>query len=150
MDWTFSKKGEQMFKNILLSFDGSDHAINAAKLAAQQAMEQEHPFLWVVCVVENPSELFQEPFQSQNIQTQLAKGEVLINTAAKIIGNNIAIRQEILLGDVAEGIISVSESRGVDLIIMGTRGLGPVTELLMGSKTQKVITLAKCPVLVTK
>lgn len=139
-----------MFNNILLSFDGSECAINAAKLAAQLAFLQKEPFLWVLCVVESPDENLQEPYQSQSIEQQLTKGMTLIKAASNIIGYGVTIKQEILFGNVADSILNVADTRNCDLIVMGIRGLSLVSELIMGSKTQKVISLAKCPVLVTK
>jgi nucleotide-binding universal stress UspA family protein len=139
-----------MFNNILLSYDGSEHAMGAAKIAAQLALQQEQPFLWVVCVVEEAPDLFHEPFQSQLIASRSAKGEALIDAAAEMIGDQIEVRRQLLFGDPAECIINVAETRGCDLIVMGTRGLGPLRGLLLGSKAQKVVSLAKCPVLLTK
>ena len=139
-----------MFNNILLSYDGSEHAMNAAKIAAQFALQQEHPFLWVVCVVEDAPDLLHEPYQSHLIAARSAKGEALIDAASQIVGNQVEVKRELLFGDPAECIINVSETRGCDLIVMGTRGLGSLRGLLMGSKAQKVVSLAKCPVLVTK
>lgn len=139
-----------MFKNILLSYDGSEHAISVAKIAAQLALQQEHPFLWVVCVVEDTPDLFHEKYQSEVIAARTAKGEALIEAAAQIVGNQVEIKRELLFGDPADSIIKVAETRGCDLIVMGTRGLGSLSGLLLGSKAQKVISLAKCPVLVTK
>ncbi len=139
-----------MFNNILLSFDGSECAINAAKLAADLAFQQKEPGLWVVCVVESPNDNLQEPYQSQSIEKQLTKGVTLIKAASNIVGFGVTIKQEILFGDVAESILHVVETRNCDLIVMGIRGMSLVSEFLMGSKTQKVISQAKCPVLVTK
>lgn len=139
-----------MFKNILLSFDGSEHAINAAKSAAGLALEQSHPHLWVVCVVEGPPEPYQEPYQADTVASRTAQGEVLLNQASGIIGNKVEIKRELLFGDPAESIIKVAETRGCDLIVMGSRGLGKLSSLLLGSKAQKVVSLAPCPVLVVK
>ncbi|MBA4376468.1 MAG: universal stress protein [Anaerolinea sp.] len=139
-----------MFNNILLSFDGSEHAMNAARVAAQLALQQEHPFLWVVCVVEDIPDLLQEPYQSKLIAAQSSKGEALIDAATQIVGNQVEVKRQLLFGDPAECIINVAENRSCDLIVMGTRGLGPLRGLLLGSKAQKVVSLTKCPVLLTK
>ena len=139
-----------MFTNILLSFDGSEHARTAAKIAAGLALQQEKPALWLVCVVENIPAALQEPYLSQLIAEQTITGQALVEEAHQIIGDQVEIKREVLFGDPAECIIRVAETRACDLIVMGTRGLGPLRGLLLGSKAQKVVSLATCPVLLVK
>lgn len=50
-------------------------------------------------------------------------------------------------GDPVEKLLEASEA-GVDLLVLGSRGFGPVMRLLIGSVSSKVIRAAKCPVLV--
>ena len=139
-----------MFTNILLSYDGSQHAQSAARIAGQLARELEKPFLWLVVVEEDVPDLIQEPYSSQMISERTVAGQALIEQAAKIVGDGVEIDRQLLFGDPVEGIINVANTRQCDLIVMGTRGLGPLRGLLLGSKAQRVISMARCPVLVVK
>ena len=56
----------------------------------------------------------------------------------------------ILVGDPAETIAKVAREQACDLIVMGTRGLGTVTGVLLGSVATKVIHLSDRPVLLVK
>jgi len=47
-------------------------------------------------------------------------------------------------GDPAKAILDLAESRGVDAIVIGSRGLGEISGLLMGSVSHKVNQLANC------
>jgi nucleotide-binding universal stress UspA family protein len=47
-------------------------------------------------------------------------------------------------------ILTVAETRQVDLIVMGARGLNPLQTLLLGSVSQAVIHHARCPVTVVR
>ena len=47
-------------------------------------------------------------------------------------------------GDPADRILAVAEKTNADMIVMGSRGLGPLKGLLVGSVSQKVHALCKC------
>lgn len=53
-------------------------------------------------------------------------------------------------GDAVERILTHAERENVDLIVMGSRGLGALTGLLLGGNSHKVSQLAKCAVLTVK
>jgi nucleotide-binding universal stress UspA family protein len=50
----------------------------------------------------------------------------------------------------AERLIEYASPRGIDLIVLGRRGIGQIRGLLMGSVSWKVNSLAECPVLTVK
>jgi nucleotide-binding universal stress UspA family protein len=50
-------------------------------------------------------------------------------------------------GDPVEKLLEACEM-GVDLLVLGSRGFGPVMRLLIGSVSSRVIRAAKCPVMV--
>lgn len=53
-------------------------------------------------------------------------------------------------GDPADAILRTAESEKADLIVMGSRGLGPLKSLLAGSVSQKVSHLATCTCITVK
>jgi nucleotide-binding universal stress UspA family protein len=139
-----------MFKKILLGFDGSEHAQRAAKVAAGIARQEKDAQIWVVVVVEPiPTELG-KPFFSELILMRTNAGEELLSFAKELIGEDIAVHEELLFASPAESIIEAAETHQCDLIVMGTRGLGGLRGLLLGSQIHKVISLAQCPVLAVK
>jgi len=50
--------------------------------------------------------------------------------------------------DPARAVLEIAREKGVDAIVVGRRGRGPATGLLLGSTSQKLVTLAPCPVIV--
>ncbi|MFH1635561.1 MAG: universal stress protein [Chloroflexota bacterium] len=60
------------------------------------------------------------------------------------------LKTEVLEGPPAEAILNVADTRGNDLIVMGTRGRGRLSGLLLGSQSQKVVAHAHCPVLLIR
>jgi nucleotide-binding universal stress UspA family protein len=50
----------------------------------------------------------------------------------------------------SEAIAQVAEEIGADLIVMGTRGLGGVKHVVLGSVAERTVRTAPCPVLTVK
>lgn len=65
-------------------------------------------------------------------------------------GYTNVIFREIIDIDPAERIAEQAESLGVDMIVLGSRGLGTLASLLVGGVSTKLLGLASCPVLVVK
>jgi len=59
-------------------------------------------------------------------------------------------RKHVKSGHIAKSILEVADEQGSDMIIMGSRGLGLLKGVLIGSVSQKVIEEAKIPVMVVK
>jgi len=53
----------------------------------------------------------------------------------------------IALGGPGRAVADIAEEVGADLIVVGTRGHSALAGVLLGSVTQKLLHLAKCPVL---
>jgi nucleotide-binding universal stress UspA family protein len=62
----------------------------------------------------------------------------------------IAYRHHIAVGEAAEVITRYAKENGCDQIVMGTRGMGSVSNLLLGSVATQVIHLSPVPVLLVK
>ena len=58
----------------------------------------------------------------------------------------IDFHEKILVGPTAQTIIEYAEEQDCDHIVMGTRGLGAVTSMVLGSVTNKVLSLTPVPV----
>ena len=58
------------------------------------------------------------------------------------------IQLESQRGDAAKWIIDIARRDRVDVTVLGKRGLGRLPGLLLGSVSQKVVTIAPIPVIV--
>jgi nucleotide-binding universal stress UspA family protein len=140
-----------MFRNILIAYDGSDHSRRAASIAGNLARAHgEDAELWVISVVDPVTGELGEPYLSELIARSAAAGQILINEAVSCIGEGVRVHRELLFGEPADCIVEVAKNRSCDLIVIGSRGLGVLKSLLLGSRAQKVIHDAACPVLVVK
>jgi len=68
----------------------------------------------------------------------------------KLDAAKVKYHHHIGVGDAAEIIGKYAEEKGCDQIFMGTRGMGTVSNMLLGSVATKVIHLATVPVVLVK
>jgi len=139
-----------MFKKILLGVDGSDHALRAAKLAGDltRLMNAE---LIVVTAFDPIPPYLGEPNLQEAISARLHAANQILEDGIKAVGEVPSeVVTEALEGSAAEVILEVARVREVDLIVVGSRGLGKFSGLLLGSQSQKIIQHATCPVLVIR
>ena len=140
-----------MFNNILLGVDGSEHALRAAQTAGNLARAMKSETLRVVVAFEFIPPYLGEPNLQTVIATRTGDAEKILDHALEAVGEIPGeIHREMLEGSPAEAILDVAGTRQVDLIVMGSRGLGKLSGLLLGSQSQKVVQHAKCPVLIVK
>jgi nucleotide-binding universal stress UspA family protein len=65
---------------------------------------------------------------------------------AEGVDGDTPIEVDVLVGEPAEVLVDIS--KGVDLLVSGSRGYGPVRGVLLGSVSQRLATEAYCPVIV--
>lgn len=140
-----------MFERILVAVDGSEHALRAIHKAAELARVTKPKELRVV-VVYDPIPLYLgEPNMQIAITARKGEAEEILENALKEIGEvPCEVHSGILEGTPAEAIIEVANTRKSDLIVMGSRGLGRLAGLVLGSTSQKVVSHAPCPVLIVR
>lgn len=140
-----------MFERILLAVDGSEHALHATRKAAELARLVK-PTDFRIVVSYDPIPLYLgEPNMQVVITNRKGDAEEVLNAAIKEVGSiPCEIHTEILEGDTASNIIEVAKTRNSDVIVMGSRGLGRLAGLLLGSTSQKVVSHAPCPVLIVR
>ena len=68
----------------------------------------------------------------------------------KLDAAKVKYHYHIGVGEEAEVICQYAKEKGCDQIFMGTRGLGSVSDLVLGSVATKVIHLSPVPVLLVK
>lgn len=139
-----------MFERILLAVDGSEHAVRAAKVAADLARRLESE-LRIVAAYDPIPPFLGEPNMQEAINARLEDAQTILNKAETAVGEVPGgVHSEMIEGSPAEAIIEVAKIRRSDLIVMGSRGRGRLVGLLLGSNSQKVVSHAPCPVLIVR
>lgn len=140
-----------MFERILLAVDGSEHALHATRKAAELARSMS-PKDFRIVVAYDPIPLYLgEPNMQIAITNRKGEAEEVLNLAVKEVGDvPCEIHTEIIEGDPASAILEVAHIRKSSVIVMGSRGLGRLAGLVLGSTSQKVVSHAPCPVLIVR
>ncbi len=140
-------------RHILVATDGSAGADRAVDVAATLAKELDGDLL-IVHVSEGVLPDDWKEFMKAEKATELemldaAAFELLARarvTAEKAGAPRIRIRSTI--GNPAELILDIAKKEQADTIIVGKRGRGRLAALLIGSTSQKLVSVAPCNVLV--
>ncbi|MGB9669410.1 MAG: universal stress protein [Anaerolineales bacterium] len=139
-----------MFQKIVLGIDGSEHALRAAKVAGELARSMNAQLIVVTAYDPIPSYIG-EPNLQEAISARLHEANAILEKGVKEVGEVPAgVESEAIEGSAAEVVLDVARVRGADLIVVGSRGLGKLSGLLLGSQSQKIIQHATCPVLVVR
>lgn len=139
---------------LLVAIDGSENAARALNYALTLAKEIGPVELHLVTVHPEPviyGEIQVYVTREKMEELQRRHSEDILRPAeeaAKTAG--VSYTSEIVVGDVAPMIVSRAEERKCDGIVMGTRGMGAIGNLVMGSIATKVVHLTKLPVTLVK
>ena len=139
-----------MFK-ILVAVDGSDHAQRTLDKVAELAGELHAPEVHVLNVQDEPTVYGEvQVYLTEERARQLVKdaGQRIVDAAVeRLRAAGVNAKTEVEIGEVAPTIVSRASELGCNLIVMGTRGMGAIASLVLGSVATKVVHLATTPVL---
>jgi nucleotide-binding universal stress UspA family protein len=137
---------------IMAATDGSEGASRAVDVAAELAKASACDLL-IVTVADR---LMGEEVR-QLARTGVSPGDILESFAAQTLGAAEASARRLGVkrievktgwGDVTQSLLDVAVSSSAKMIVVGRRGRGQLAGLLLGSVSQKLVSLAPCPVLV--
>ncbi len=147
-----------MFTSILVPVDGSKHAQKALSVACQLARQEAACTLHLLHI---PEELAHETTLVWGIgaiaieasrEEREDAGKQVISRAAEAAREQGATNIETVVGqgDPARTILSEARKRGIDAIVMGSRGLSDLQGFVVGSVSHKVSHAAECTVITVR
>jgi nucleotide-binding universal stress UspA family protein len=149
---------EPTVRRVLLAHDGSSHARAAEDLMASLPPLRELP-VEVLSVMPGPEPAADElaPVAEGRIAMPVREGldetrrhheDIARAAAERLAASGREARAEVRAGDPADILVDEADAREVGLIVMGTHGRTGLDRLRLGSVARKVLTHARCSVLI--
>lgn len=139
---------------ILIAIDGSEHARRAIEAVGKMAKSALDLQATLICV--SPEPIFYGDYSASTIreieEKQKAQQDIVLTRGA-----DWAKAQGLKLGEpvrvagvVANEIVRAADDGKFDQIAMGTRGMGAIGNMVLGSVAQRVVHQSSLPVLLVK
>jgi nucleotide-binding universal stress UspA family protein len=135
-----------MFKTIVLALDGSEASQPAIQYAVDLA-RLDGGGIVIAHVEEDIAGKGGAPIHATEDEIQADIRELGKKLSEQGIDTSVQMAN-VMLGGPAHAIEEIANAAGADVIVTGTRGHSPVAGLLLGSVTQRLLHIAKRPVLV--
>ena len=129
-------------KKIFVAIDGSEHAWKALDYAAELAKGMKCS-LFVYTAL--------KPSDSGALLAMYDMDDPMLATEVSGLDDgSVEAEYEYQVGYPPEMILSAAEKSGAGMIVMGSRGLSGIKELLLGSVSNHIVHYAKVPVVIVK
>jgi len=145
------------YRHILVPVDGSASSLKAVEQAIELAglCDSEINFIHVANLngVMGSYPAFVSPrsnFSGSILEDVVEIGRKILDQALDMVPQSIKAKGHCVNGNPASAILQEAEALKVDLIIVGSRGLGVLRGTLVGSVSRSLLGNATCPVLVVK
>lgn len=139
-----------MYNNILLAVDGSEYSLRAAQEAIKIASLVNKAMIEVVLVVDFSKSKNEVIHADGKEELELLRRKKLLPVEEKLKSNNLSYEIKILHGEPGPTIVDYANKEKFDLVILGSRGLNSLQEMVLGSVSHKVAKRVDCPVLIVK
>lgn len=139
---------------LLVAYDGSDNAMRALKFAISLVKDHPNLSLHVVHAHEAPlvyGEIGVYVTEQQLAELQRKHSETILTGAEQVLRDAaVPYTREVLVGPVAQTIAERADELRCRGIVIGSRGMSAIGNLVMGSVATKVVHFAHVPVTLVK
>jgi nucleotide-binding universal stress UspA family protein len=137
-------------KPVLVPVDGSAGSLRALSLACQRVKAQRGGSVVALNVQQSMPPSRHATRSDILDHHKRMSAEVFRKVDRVAAREKVPVKNVMVVGLAAAVILDQATRAGADEIVMGTRGLGQLGGLLMGSVAMKVVQLAKVPVTLVK
>lgn len=139
-----------MFNKILLAADGSTHSLKAAEKAVELAKNNPNAFIHVIYVVDGKTSKEDVLRNWNKLDTESKRREKMAFIERKAQNEGVKYEIKIIRGEPGPTIVKYANDFDYDIVVIGSRGLNTMQEMVLGSVSHKVAKRTKCPVLIVK
>lgn len=137
-------------KNIVLAIDGSEHSHTVMEKAIEYAKLLDAGIILVHCHEKFPVNLG-EPYRDKQIASIIDDSEKLVRPfVQRLKSEKIPVEERLMEEPAGKMIAEIAKIEKCDLIVMGSRGLSNLANLVVGGVATRVLQTAPCPVLVVR
>lgn len=140
-------------KKILIATDGSEHSQKTTEEAIRLARSMEAEVTVITVMEEAPNLAYIVPSDTiKKIKENYEKNaeQILAKAEKDFKDNGIEVKTVLANGHAADEICNLANKGNFDMVIIGSRGLGGIKEVFLGSVSNKVAHCAKPHVLIIK
>ncbi len=139
-------------KKILVAVDGSEPALKGVRMAALLAKATGARLVLAYVSPPNllPPHVYAEVIRELEAQER-KYGQQILNTArAEAASSGVECDEVVAVGAAAEVIADLADDGAVDLVVVGSKGKGAVSRVMLGSVADRLVHVCKKPVLVAR
>jgi nucleotide-binding universal stress UspA family protein len=139
-----------MFEKILCANDGSERAFHALALAIELAKENNSELHMVsVEEIDYMPEFIEEV--REEIGTAARRFHKVLQKAREMAEQGrVKLQTHVLAGHPVRDIVELAAELKADLLVIGSAGHSELYERMLGSRADRIVHLAGCPVLVVR
>ena len=139
-----------MFSKILHANDGSDHAFKALALALEIARQNKSELHMIsVEEVDYMPEFIEEVRQEAGTAARRFHA-VLQRARAMAELHDVKLQTHVVAGHPVRDVVQLAASLRTELLVIGATGHSALYERMIGSRADRIVQIAPCPVLVVK
>jgi nucleotide-binding universal stress UspA family protein len=139
-----------MFDKILHANDGSEHAFHALALALAVAKQNDSELHMISVEEIDYIPAFIEEVREEAGTAARRFHAVLQRARAMAQAQDIKLHTHVIAGHPVRDIVRLAAELKVDLLVIGAKGHSALYERMIGSRADRIVQLAPCPVLVVK
>jgi nucleotide-binding universal stress UspA family protein len=139
-----------MFKRILLASDGSEHALRATEKTISLTDHLTEVQVTIVYVIDSSTSKADVLSAEGKEAIEARRKERLAETEHLLREAEVSFETQVIRGEPGPSIVRYAQENDMDLVVIGSRGLNVLQEMVLGSVSHKIAKRTHCPVMIVK